>query len=352
MPSKIRKISLAYQENFKHTLPRLDFFDLIQKTHNKWLSIMNEPIYYVPPKNHDNHIKRMITWLIIFFATLLVAATLIIIFADTLARKLPFSVEKQFVKPYETMADYFLDEEPSEHKTKVRNYLNELSSKLIAHMNIPKDHTIDVHYIDNSTVNAFATLGGHVFIFRGLVDAMPDENSLSMVLAHEIAHIKHRDPLAGMGRGFALQMIYGFAVGDYSMGTEIILDGGQIGLMYFGREQEQSADLLAIEAIHKHYGHADGYDSLFTYIINETDERETEQGLEDENQQASIDWQKWLSTHPKLERRIELLKQHAYENDFSTSGNKKPIPQAIRNSIRAIKKENEQKKRKNAERNE
>ena len=63
-----------------------------------------------------------------------------------------------------------------------------------------------MHYDASDTVNAFATLGGHVVIYRGLLEKLPNENVVAMVVAHEIAHIKHRDPVAALGRGVAITL--------------------------------------------------------------------------------------------------------------------------------------------------
>merc|ERR1711879_567360 len=49
---------------------------------------------------------------------------------------------------------------------------------------------VRVHYLaDQDMPNAFATLGGHIFITRGLLDSVESENGLAMVLAHEYGHI-------------------------------------------------------------------------------------------------------------------------------------------------------------------
>lgn len=64
---------------------------------------------------------------------------------------------------------------------------------------LPASIKVTVHYIDEPVINAFATIGGHVFIYRGLIDAITSENGLSMVLAHEIAHINNRHPIAALG---------------------------------------------------------------------------------------------------------------------------------------------------------
>ena len=68
-----------------------------------------------------------------------------------------------------------------------------------------------MHYDDDAVVNAFATLGGHIVVYQGLLEAVPDENALAMVLAHEIAHVRHRHPIVGLSRsaalGFALMLL-------------------------------------------------------------------------------------------------------------------------------------------------
>lgn len=47
--------------------------------------------------------------------------------------------------------------------------------------------------LDSPVENAFATMGGHVYITRGMLAYLRDESDLAAVLAHEIAHICRRD---------------------------------------------------------------------------------------------------------------------------------------------------------------
>lgn len=47
------------------------------------------------------------------------------------------------------------------------------------------------YIIDEETINAFAVPGGHVFVYKGLLDKT-DEDELAFVLGHEIAHITAR----------------------------------------------------------------------------------------------------------------------------------------------------------------
>ena len=297
-----------------------------------------EPQYYQPPENHHDHIHKMVIWLSVFFGSLVLLVILIIAFADRLAKQLPFSAEEQFIRPYEAMAGYFFDEEPLQEEKEIERYLGDLANELALAIDLPENYNLKVHYLDNGTVNALATLGGHIFIFRGLLEAMPDENSLAMVLAHEIAHIKHRDPLAAMGRGFALQMIYSFTSGDYSSGVGLTIEGSEIGLLYFSREQEKAADLLAVDALAKHYGHTAGYATLFEYILSDLDE-------ESVNEDSVIDLEEWLSTHPKLQSRIDAMKNYIEENRYTLEGDASALPVWIESHIKEIKKQKRIKER-------
>ncbi len=128
--------------------------------------------------------------------------------------------------------------------------------------------TISVHYLDDDTVNAFATLGGQVFIFRGLLRRVRSENALAMVMAHEIAHVKNRDPLRSMGRGVVIAAA--LAVIDASLGTRLAGDAlGQAGLLTqlrFSRAQEGAADQAALAALAARYGGTAGFEGLFRIL--------------------------------------------------------------------------------------
>lgn len=94
---------------------------------------------------------------------------------------------------------------------------------------------------------------------------MPNENALAMVLAHEIAHIKHWHPIKAVGRGVVLGAI--LTMLDFSDGSNIasrkLGDMGLLTTLSFNREQERQADEIALSALYKIYGHVAGADSVF-----------------------------------------------------------------------------------------
>jgi predicted Zn-dependent protease len=57
--------------------------------------------------------------------------------------------------------------------------------------------------LDSPIENAFATMGGYVYITRGLLIYLRDERDLAAVLAHEIAHVCRRDAIHAERRGNA-----------------------------------------------------------------------------------------------------------------------------------------------------
>ncbi|MDX1514311.1 MAG: M48 family metallopeptidase, partial [Gammaproteobacteria bacterium] len=123
---------------------------------------------------------------------LLAAIVILVLSADYLTRYIPFRYEQGLARSIEASFD---KPHPFE------NVLKPLGTRLAEAMALPPDIEVTVHYVDEDAVNAFATFGGHVVIYRGLVDRLESENALAMVLAHEIAHVKHRHPIRTLGRG-------------------------------------------------------------------------------------------------------------------------------------------------------
>ena len=74
---------------------------------------------------------------------------------------------------------------------KLSEYLNLICASLV--INSPKPAVFNGYHVailDSSTINAFATPGGHIFVTRGLINSAQTEDALAAVLAHEIAHIQ------------------------------------------------------------------------------------------------------------------------------------------------------------------
>lgn len=288
---------------------------------------MTEPQIFQPTQEDtEREVKKMIIGLFIFFTFLVVISGLIIANAQSLARYIPFSAEERFIKPYEKLIARNFGEIGN---SEIDNYLQTIGDGLAHKMNFPANYNLKIHYVDTDTVNAFATLGGHIFVFRGLIEEMPDENSLAMILSHEIAHIQHRDPIASVGRVLALQMIYGFITSDYAGAIDLVGISSEAGLSFFNRAQEQAADIAALEAINLYYGHINGFDSFFKKMIEDLNE--------DGHSNDKTELTDWFSSHPGLNKRISYLRDRIKDEQWQSEPTV-PISMAIKDLIRTASK--------------
>ncbi len=267
-----------------------------------------EPLEYSNPKipeginTSKSHPLNEFLWLTSGIAAVLgLLAVLLILLADFLTSYIPFHFEQKYTNSsFET----FTSEGP------LIDYVQTLTKAIVLAEKLPPEMNITVHYIDNDTVNAFATLGGHVFLFRGLLEKLPNENALAMLLAHEIAHIKHRHPITSLGRGIMISLglaIISGASAD-SVGDSFLGETGFLTLMKYNRDMELEADKSAIGAVVANYGHLNGAGDLFTAL---------------QVKSAGLEIPEFFSSHPMTEQRISNIQKI---NDKYLSNKITPLP--------------------------
>jgi predicted Zn-dependent protease len=75
--------------------------------------------------------------------------------------------------------------------TEINRYVEQIGRRLAANSDRP-DLPFTFQVVENNAINAFATLGGYVYIHTGLMRAADNEAELASVIAHEIGHIGGR----------------------------------------------------------------------------------------------------------------------------------------------------------------
>jgi Zn-dependent protease with chaperone function len=104
--------------------------------------------------------------------------------------------------------------------------------------------------LNSDEVNAFALPGGYIFVTRGMLESVKDENELAGVLAHEIGHIAARHHAKRVRRSQLTNL--GFSLmgpvvgGGAKMAAGRIAGRSLVGLIFtpFNREDEREADRL------------------------------------------------------------------------------------------------------------
>lgn len=203
--------------------------------------------------------------------------------------------------------------------TPLLEYLQALSNNVQNALGIEQPMSITLHYSQQDTVNAYATIGGHVYLFKGLLKQLPHENSLAMLMAHEYSHVQLRHTARGVGSGLAVALTTAVTTavlpGDTSFDSAFFNLTSQLTSMHFSRDMESDADLNGLMAIEKLYGHVDGADDLFELFMRQRVEPTTDS------------WEGFFSTHPLDQDRIDALAETANENGFATEGRLTPLPE-------------------------
>ncbi len=83
-------------------------------------------------------------------------------------------------------------------------FLERVSQAVVAASRYPtRQYTVQI--IDDGDINAFATVGGYLYLHRGLLGVIQNEAELAGVLAHEIGHLEQRDGLNQLWHQLTMQ---------------------------------------------------------------------------------------------------------------------------------------------------
>jgi beta-barrel assembly-enhancing protease len=159
-------------------------------------------------------------------------------------------------------------------------------------------------------------VGGRIRVFHGLLRKLESEEALAALLAHEIAHVKHRHVAAGLGHGLAVALLLSVVSPEGGAQAAQSLLGGaaQWALLGYTREAERQADLDALVASLVLYGHGGGVAALFRAMP----------------QAQATAGTAWLRTHPETAERLALLEKAAADRAARLAGPSTPLPAALR----------------------
>jgi predicted Zn-dependent protease len=110
---------------------------------------------------------------------------------------------------------------------------------------------------DSATVNAFATPGGYLYVYRGLLETADNEAELAAVMAHETGHVVARHAARNLVAAYGVDAVTSLAAGNNpgllaQLTTTI---AGQGLLLSHSRADETEADEYGAR-----YASAAGYD--------------------------------------------------------------------------------------------
>ena len=152
---------------------------------------------------------------------------------------------------------------------------------------------------DDNTLNAFATPGGYIYVYTGLIKYLETEGDLAGVLGHEIAHADLRHSSRQLQKAHGLNIILSLLVGgdNESIISQIVAQfAGQLAGLRFSREYEKEADARSVDYLAQTPYPCNGAGMFF-------------KKLEQEENGSRVP--AFLSTHPNPENRVKEIEKRS-----------------------------------------
>jgi predicted Zn-dependent protease len=112
---------------------------------------------------------------------------------DVFNENVPPTPEEEYYLGRAVAANLLTIYKPYTSNTALTRYLNNICQVMVINSSMPAAYNgYYVMILDSQEFDAFATPGGHIFITKGLVEAVPSEEALAAIIAHEMAHIMLR----------------------------------------------------------------------------------------------------------------------------------------------------------------
>lgn len=174
----------------------------------------------------------------------------------------------------------------------LQNYINSVGQR-IARVSHRPDWQYQFVALNDKSVNAFALPGGYIFITKGMLKQLSSEAQLAGILAHETVHVVVRHAAEAMSWQIGTDIVLSAVVSEKTPAAVITAAGlgRQIVGLKFSREDEQEADLAAVDYMIKA-----GYDPYGLV--------KTTRMLQQQSKLRSIEF---LSTHPSPANRTAAM---------------------------------------------
>ena len=194
---------------------------------------------------------------------------------------------------------------PKSGNSKIYQYMEDLKKTIInsGKLKYGKEFAWEITIIDDDkTLNAFATPGGYIYIYTGLIKFLDSEDQLIGVLGHEMAHSDRRHSTRQLTKSLGLSILLDAVLGQRDAVEQIL---GQLAGLKFSRSHESEADEFSVMYLCGTSYNSDGAAGFFEKMLNQPTPPE------------------FLSTHPSPANRVEEMA--AMEKSLNCTGDQKNV---------------------------
>ncbi len=154
-----------------------------------------------------------------------------------------------------------------------------------------------IKVVEEESINAISLPGGYIYIFKGVIDKVDNDDQLAGVIAHEVGHIaaKHGMKRLQASYGYGILQALAIASGDARVATGVQAVYTSLFLAH-SRQDEFEADRLGVRYLKRA-----GYDpnEMAGFLKK----------LKEENEKAPIRAKSYGRTHPYVAERIAIVNQ-------------------------------------------
>lgn len=193
---------------------------------------------------------RLVLWsLAAGLSVLLVAIFGVPRIAGLLAPLVPEAAEARLGAVAEPQILRILGDPPACAEPAGREALDNLVTRLVAagqaEGSLPPGLAVSVRR--HGTANAFALPGARVIVLSSLIARARSADEAAAVLAHELGHVRRRDPTRSLIRASGTSFLLSLVLGDLTGSTIIIALGDALLSAGYSRDAERAADSYAVD---------------------------------------------------------------------------------------------------------
>lgn len=184
---------------------------------------------------------------------------------------------------------------------KAYQYLNAMKDQILnsGAVAYKEDFVWELKIIQNDEVlNAFATPGGYIYVYTGLIKYLKEADDLAGVMGHEIAHADRRHSIKQLEKQYGISLLLSIALGENpNQLAQIAAElAGTGAVLKFSRSAESEADEYSVRYLSKTGYACNGAASFFAKLLKEGSAGGTPE---------------FLSTHPSPGSRVGDINQMA-----------------------------------------
>jgi beta-barrel assembly-enhancing protease len=191
--------------------------------------------------------------------------------------------------------EVFKNSEKEIKNTHVIHAVDSILTQICKANSIDKDK-LKIHILNNSDINAFALPNGHLVVYSGLILNSDNQEELTGVICHEIAHIELNHVMKKLVKEIGLSVLISMTTGNTS-GEVVKETAKMLSSSAFDRSLEKEADIKAVDYLINAHVNPEPF-ADFLYKLSESDHEVTK-------------YLTWISTHPDSKERAEYIVEYS-----------------------------------------